>query len=81
MNKQTFNQTGFETIRKLVSSYAISPFAKNYLINLAPSSHLETVRTWQIETNEARKLLDTGKAVPFMALDRSDKWDNCWRYY
>jgi DNA mismatch repair protein MutS2 len=73
MNTQTLKQLQFEEIREQTARYALSDYAKQTLQMIQPASGLETVRTWQQETAEARVILESQQHVPFMGLDRIER--------
>ncbi|EPH95557.1 MutS domain V protein [Enterococcus faecalis 13-SD-W-01] len=73
MNTQTFKQLQFDEIREQTARYARSDYAKQTLQTIQPATGLETVKTWQQETAEARVILESQQHVPFMGLDRIER--------
>lgn len=72
MNNETFTKTQFTEIKQQLANYAISSFGKTLIDNLQPHSKLSVVEKRLNETEEAKKLLDSGLHVPFMGLQSAE---------
>ncbi len=72
MNNETFTKTQFIEIKQQLANYAISSFGKTLIDNLQPHSKLSVVEKRLNETEEAKKLLDSGLHVPFMGLQSAE---------
>ncbi|MDU6524891.1 MAG: endonuclease MutS2, partial [Enterococcus sp.] len=72
MNNETFTKTQFIEIKQQLANYAISSFGKTLIDNLQPHSKLSVVEKRLNETEEAKKLLDSGLRVPFMGLQSAE---------
>ncbi|EOH92932.1 endonuclease MutS2 [Enterococcus villorum] len=70
--KQTIDQLQFEQIKKEVQKRAIGQYSKMRIEEMTIQTNLQTVRTRQEETKEARLILDSHQHVPFMGLTRID---------
>lgn len=65
--KQTIDQLQFEQIKKEVQKRAIGQYSKMRIEEMTIQTNLQTVRTRQEETKEARLILDSHQHVPFKA--------------
>ncbi len=70
--KDTIDKLQFEEIKKEVKKRAIGNYSKERIDEMTIQSTLQTVRTRQEETKEARILLESNQHVPFMGLTRID---------
>lgn len=76
MNNETYTKTQFNEIKQQLTTYAISSFGKQRIEALEPHSKLSVVEKRLSETEEAKKLLDSGLHVPFMGLQSAEHITN-----
>ncbi len=70
--KDTLNKLQFEEIKNEVKKRAIGNHSKERIDEMTIQTTLQTVRTRQTETKEARLILESNQHVPFMGLTRID---------
>lgn len=70
--KDTINKLQFEEIKNEVKKRAIGNYSKERIDEMTIKTNLQTVRTRQAETKEARLILESNQHVPFMGLTRID---------
>ncbi|TVT11990.1 endonuclease MutS2 [Enterococcus durans] len=70
--KDTLNKLQFEEIKNEVKKRAIGNHSKERIDEMTIQTNLQTVRTRQTETKEARLILESNQHVPFMGLTRID---------
>lgn len=68
MNKEL----DFEKVLKQVSTYAVTTAAKNAILDTEPSSSYQKVTQLLTETEQAKKLLDSGQHLPFIGSEDID---------
>ncbi|MHA3066782.1 endonuclease MutS2 [Lacticaseibacillus saniviri] len=72
MNNETIIKLEFDQIKNSVKEKAIGQHSRDRIEAMQPQHHLATVQTWQQETKEARRILDSNQHVPFLGLDNVD---------
>lgn len=70
MNQTTLMKLQYNQVIEKIQEKAIGEHSKAIIGEWLPQSHLATVEKRQIETKEARLILDSNQHVPFMGLSR-----------
>ncbi|MDT2847364.1 endonuclease MutS2 [Enterococcus thailandicus] len=70
MNNQMIEKLQFNEIKEEVKKRAIGQYTKERIEQTTVQTNLQTVQVWQIETKEARMILESNQHVPFMGLSR-----------
>lgn len=70
--KETIHKLQFDQIKQAVKSRAIGQYSKMRIEEMTIQTNLQTVKTRQEETKEARLILESQQHVPFMGLTRID---------
>lgn len=60
----------FNEIKEEVKKRAIGQYTKERIEQTTVQTNLQTVQVWQMETKEARMILESNQHVPFMGLSR-----------
>lgn len=66
------NELDFEKILEQVSNYAVTAAAKKVILSTEPSSNIQKVTQLLTETEQAKKILDSGQHMPFIGSENID---------
>lgn len=73
IDQRTIDSLQMNQIIEEIKQRAIGNYTKKRIDSLTPATGLETVRSRQQETNEARLILESSQHVPFMGLVQVDR--------
>ncbi len=69
MNKQTITMLEYNKIKENLSSYAMNTATKEIIEKLEPVSDLSIIKSWMLDTTEAKWILEKSASVPIANLN------------
>ncbi|MEH7441440.1 endonuclease MutS2 [Bacillus sp. JJ1122] len=69
MNEQTFNVLGFNKIKEMISSFAMTELGRKKVNDMLPSVNAKQITSWQKELAEAIEILKISSSVPIHGLE------------
>lgn len=69
MNEQTFNLLGFDKVKEMISSFAMTELGRKKVNNMLPSVNAKQITSWQEELAEAIEILKISSSVPIHGLE------------
>ncbi|MDM5314537.1 endonuclease MutS2 [Fictibacillus sp. b24] len=69
MNRQTITMLEFNKIKENLSSYAMNAATKEMIEKLEPSSDVSIIKSWMLDTTEAKRILEKSASVPIANLN------------
>ncbi|MQR94154.1 endonuclease MutS2 [Fictibacillus phosphorivorans] len=69
MNTQTINMLEYNKIKEQLASHALNKATKEQIEKLQPSSNLSVIRSWMLDTTEAKRILEKSASVPIANLN------------
>jgi DNA mismatch repair protein MutS2 len=69
LNEQTFNALGFDKIKKMIGSYAMTELGRQKVAAMLPSVNVKQIISWQEELSEALEILKISSSVPIHGLE------------
>jgi DNA mismatch repair protein MutS2 len=69
LNTQTINMLEYKKIKEILGGYAVNAVTKQVIETLEPSTNLSIIRSWMVDTTEARLILEKSASVPIANLN------------
>jgi DNA mismatch repair protein MutS2 len=69
LNTQTINMLEYKKIKEILGGYAVNAVTKQVIETLEPSTNLSIIRSWMVDTTEARLILEKSASVPVANLN------------
>lgn len=68
MNQTTLDILEYQKIKEMLEEFTVSDMGRDLVRALKPETDVAIIRTWLMETNESKALLDKGSSVPLSSL-------------